>query len=133
MLGSTVSCLQLLRDAGISRPRPVPRPLRLPPRPLAARLPRPPLRTPLRHRGLLAWYKNIYWTENIFFIKKYFLRTADVYRAAVRGAGVLHARHQGAAALPPGVPPRRRGAQHRVRQQAGQEHQTQVHSAKINK
>ena len=56
-----------------------------------------------------------------------------MYRAEVRGAGVLHAGHQGAAALPPGVPPRRGGAQHRVRQQAGQEHQAQVHSAKINK
>ena len=54
-----------------------------------------------------------------------------MYRAEVRGAGVLHAGHQGAAALPPGVPPRRRGAQHRVRQQAGQEHQTQVHPETI--
>ena len=52
-------------------------------------------------------------------------------RAEVRRAGVLHARHQGAAALPPGVPPRRRGAQHRVRQQTGQEHQTQVHPETI--
>ena len=54
-----------------------------------------------------------------------------MYRAEVRGAGVLHARHQGAAALPPGIPPRRRGAQHRVRQQAGQEHQTEVHPETI--
>ena len=52
-------------------------------------------------------------------------------RAEVCGAGVLHAGHQGAAALPPGVPPRRRGAQHRVRQQTGQEHQTQVHPETI--